>query len=200
MTGTVPCPGCGRAYPAERFALGRTLRCACGARAGVRLDTGIAALRPPRFLADVMLGGLARWLRALGYDTAWEARIADPELVRRGVDEGRVVLTRDTRLAEEWWLDAVFLVAAQAPLEQLREAAARFSLSPGAAFTRCLRCNVPLVPISSAEAVGRIPPAVLATATEFRRCPSCARVYWEGSHTARMRREIHRALGGTSPP
>lgn len=200
VAGTVPCPGCGRGYGAGRFATGRSLQCACGARVGLRRETGIGREERPRFLADVMLGGLARWLRALGYDTAWEAEIADDELVRRGLEERRMILTRDTRLVEEWWLDALVRVSAEAPLEQLREVADRFGLSAGAVFTRCLRCNVPLEPVSREEAAGRVPPDVLAGPGEIRRCPRCGRLYWEGSHTARMRQEIARALGDEAAP
>lgn len=78
--------------------------CACGVRVGRRLSRTIGD--PPRFAADAMLGGLARWLRALGYDTAWASPVDDDALVRRAVDEGRVVLTRDVGLAEAWWMDA----------------------------------------------------------------------------------------------
>ncbi len=49
----------------------------------------------PRFLADCNVGRLARWLRALGYDASYHARIGDSELVREAAAENRVVLTRD---------------------------------------------------------------------------------------------------------
>ena len=36
----------------------------------------------PRFACDAMLGGLARWLRAAGYDACWQEGIDDGELIR----------------------------------------------------------------------------------------------------------------------
>lgn len=189
----IPCPGCRREYPEARFAGGRTLTCACGTRVGRRLEVERGA-GPPRFMVDSMLGGLSRWLRVLGYDAAWEAEIPDPELVRRGVEEGRWILTRDRRLAEEWWVEGLVLLGSDEPLVQLREVAEAVGLSAGAVFTRCLRCNVPLRALTPEDAGARVPPAVRAGGGELAECPACARVYWEGSHTARMRREVERAL------
>ena len=198
MTDPVPCPGCGRTYPAERFAAGRSLICACAARVGVPLRTGAGDHGAPlRFAADAMLGGLARWLRALGHDTTWEAEIADDEVVRRAVAGGRALLTRDRGLAAEWWIDPLLLLRADAPLAQLAETAARFPLRGDRLFSRCLRCNVPLEPAGGADVLARVPADLRARQAVFHRCPRCTRVYWEGSHTARMRDDIAAVLGPT---
>ncbi|HEX2091141.1 MAG TPA: Mut7-C RNAse domain-containing protein [Longimicrobiaceae bacterium] len=197
---TLPCPGCGRPYPDDgRFALGRTLICACGTRMGRRVETGAAAADPPRFLADSMLGGLARWLRVLGYDAAWEAEIADAELVRRGAGEGRWILTRDRALAEEWWTEGLLRVRSDDPLEQLREVAGVVPLSERGIFSRCTRCNLPLEGAPAEAVAARVPVPVRAEQPELRGCPGCGRVYWEGSHTARMRRIVARALAPAAP-
>jgi len=190
---TITCPRCGRGYGAERFAGGRTLHCACGARVGVPFQSGVAE-RPgrPRFLADSMLGGLARWLRILGYDAEWEPQIDDRELVRRGLEERRWILTRDRRLAEAWWTDSLLLIRADHPVEQLGEVAARVPISTSRLFTRCSRCNRRLERLPPAEEARLRPPDV---AGPVRRCPRCGRIYWQGSHTARMRRTLVAALG-----
>lgn len=192
---TIPCPGCGRPYPDDgRFAGGRTLSCTCGARVGRRVESTRTAGEEPRFMVDSMLGGLARWLRVLGYDAAWEPEIPDPELVRRGVEERRIVLTRDRRLAEEWWLEDLLLLREEDPLAQLSQVAEAMGLSTGRAFTRCTVCNTPVLPTDPGEVADRLPLAVRERGTPVARCPGCDRVYWEGSHTARMRRELARAL------
>jgi uncharacterized protein with PIN domain len=191
----VPCPRCGRGYGAERFAGGRTIHCACGARVGVPFHSGVAERAGrPRFLADSMLGGLARWLRILGYDTAWEPEIDDRELVRRGVAEHRWILTRDRRLVDAWWTDNLLLLSPDDPLEQLREVAARVPLSLSRIFTRCSRCNRRLEKLPPAEAALLRPPDVTGA---LRRCPQCGRIYWQGSHTRRMRATLEAALGET---
>jgi uncharacterized protein with PIN domain len=185
---SVACPRCGRIYGAERFAGGRTIHCACGERLGVPFRSGVAE-RPgrPRFLADAMLGGLARWLRILGYDAEWEPQIDDRELVRRGLAEQRWVLTRDRRLAESGWTDNLLLIASDDPLDQLREVARRVPLSAARIFTRCSRCNRRLQKLSAEEAARLRPPAVTGP---LRRCPECGRLYWQGSHTERMVQRI----------
>jgi uncharacterized protein with PIN domain len=182
----VPCPRCGRSYDGALFAFGRTLHCTCGARVGCGERAVLEGA--PRFAADAMLGRLARWLRILGFDTSWEAHVADETLVRSAIAEGRIVLTRDRRLPEEWTVAPIVVLRAEDLRGQLGELGSRLDLPPHARpFTRCNRCNEPLLRASAARVAGRVPPSVAATHTEFLRCPRCERVYWEGSHVARMR-------------
>jgi len=146
-------------------------------------------------MVDAMLGRLARWLRLLGFDTAYETDIADGELVRRALSEHRIILTRDRALPEEWRVSAIHLVAAERPIEQLREVAAAFDLAGRIRlFTRCSRCNAPLEEAGREEASRRVPQRVLDRVEHFLHCPLCDRFYWSGSHTQRMRRMIDRAL------
>lgn len=190
------CPGCGRGYAADRLAHGRTFRCTCGARVGRRLETGLrAAPGEPRFAADVMLGKLARWLRALGYDAAWEPAVEDAELVRRGLEEGRLILTRDRRLAADWWVDSIVLVRADDPLEQLREVAAAVPLTRARIFTRCTHCNRALESAPDDEVRARVSPAIRERHADFSRCPACRRVYWKGGHVERMERALDGIVG-----
>lgn len=191
---SVPCPGCGRAYAASRLGGGRSRACACGARVGIPLEAHAPA-DPPRFLCDSMLGGLARRLRTLGYDAAWHPEIADDALVAEGVRERRWILTRDRALVAEWWLDSLLLLRAAHPHAQLLEVAARLPLSDAGLFTRCSRCNDPLRPLAPAQAEGRAPDEVVRRGHPLAECPACRRVYWEGSHTARMRDGLRALLG-----
>ncbi len=158
---------------------------------------------PPRFLADAMLGGLARWLRILGLDAAYEPHLEDRAVVPRARAEGRTVLTRDRQFQAAERQVPIYLVQTEGPMEQLREVVERFRLGHCLApFTRCTRCNIPLLrlegepipadPVSSRPAVPRA--ALLCGAPVFR-CPACGRLYWEGSHTRRMRDAVARALG-----
>ncbi|HEX8275400.1 MAG TPA: Mut7-C RNAse domain-containing protein [Longimicrobiaceae bacterium] len=193
----IHCPGCGRTYSAaDRFALGRTRVCACGTRVGLPAHVEWKDGDAPRFFADSMLAGLARWLRVLGYDAAHEAAVDDAELVRRAAEERRLVLTRDRGLAEEWWTDGVLLLRAERPLEQLREVADATGIGPAAPFSRCTRCNLPLGDPPAGAMEARVPEEVRAGNRPLRGCAGCGRVYWEGSHTERMRRAVEGALGG----
>jgi uncharacterized protein len=141
---------------------------------------------PPRFIADVMLGRLARWLRVLGYDTLYSSELGDPELARIARLQGRVLLTRDVELAQRRGLQVILLTDDQVEA-QLRAVAHALHLSTGEAFSRCVDCNVPLVDFNRAEARPLVPPYVFATQSHFRRCPQCGKVYWRGTHWAHMR-------------
>jgi uncharacterized protein with PIN domain len=193
---TVPCPGCGREYDTSLFAFGRTRHCTCGTRVGLAVQSSAAdPASSPRFFADAMLGRLARWLRILGYDTSYEAHVEDAALVRRAVQEKRVILTRDRALPEEFRVPALVLVEAERPAEQLRELVTRLGLdTEGRLFTRCSRCNAELEPVPRSQIAERVPARVLRDHERFKHCPGCGRVYWEGSHVDRIRSAIRRAL------
>jgi uncharacterized protein len=159
--------------------------------------------REPRFLADAMLERLARWLRVLGFDTASGSAAADAELLRRAEEEGRALLTRDRRLARRGRVRESLLVLGDEPLDQLREVMAHFRLeAPRELFTRCLICNTVLRSASVEDVGSPLPPAARECPETLRQCPRCGRIYWEGSHTRRMRSALERALGlwETLPP
>jgi uncharacterized protein with PIN domain len=142
-----------------------------------------------------MLGRVAHWLRLLGFDCAYESDVSDRALVERALRDSRVILTRDRRLPEEWTLAAVYVVSARETFDQLAEVVRSFDLTYRIdLFSLCSRCNVALVEASLQEAQGRVPPRIVLTQTRFRRCPRCERVYWEGSHTSRMRRVVERIV------
>jgi len=142
---------------------------------------------PLVFLADAHLGGLARFLRMLGFDTLYEQRIADAEIRRLAHAENRIVLTRDRDLLKCRDIARGYYVRALKPEAQLREMAARYRLAGEARpFTRCLHCNLPLAPVAKADIAHRLPPKVAALHEAFTHCAGCDRVYWPGSHYARM--------------
>jgi len=143
----------------------------------------------PRFLCDAMLGRLARWLRVLGYDAGY-ADLPDDGLVALARAEGRVLLTRDTRLIRRPDVGPCAFIRHDRVRDQLRQVAADCHLGPARAGTRCLRCNVALEDLPRDAAAGRVPPHVWRTHQQFTRCPSCARIYWPGTHWDHMTHEL----------
>jgi uncharacterized protein with PIN domain len=190
----IPCPRCGRAYDVTLFEFGRTLWCTCGSR--VALAPRERRLGPERrFFADAMLGRLARWLRLLGFDCAWEPDIADARLVRRAVDEGRIVLTRDRGLPEAWRISGIHRVDSEKVRDQLAEVVRALDLAAEIRLlSRCSQCNAPLRPAAPEEVEACVPPRVLERHDAFEACPDCGRVYWEGSHTDQIRRLVDALL------
>ncbi len=142
-----------------------------------------------KFLADSMLGRLATWLRLLGYDTVYIAHADDHDLARRARAENRVLLTRDVELTRRRGVHAL-LIESQKIDEQLAQVFHALQLTAQEAFSRCAECNVVLEEVSKEAVRGVVPPYVLQTKSRFRRCPHCARVYWRGTHWARIVAQI----------
>ena len=141
-----------------------------------------------RFVADAHLGGLARFLRMLGFDTLHRNAFSDEEIRRLADEERRIVLTRDRELLKCREIARGSYVRALKPEAQLREVAARYALPAHARpFSLCLGCNLPLRPVVREEVAHRVPPPVYALHEQFVRCPGCGGVFWPGSHYARMR-------------
>jgi hypothetical protein len=142
--------------------------------------------RTPRFVCDVMLGRLCKWLRVLGYDCRY-ADGPDEELVTLARADDRVLLTRDTGLLRRRDLGRFLFIRHDRVQGQLRQVAGAFGLDLAAGVgTRCIRCNEPLEALARQAAAGRVPPYVWRTQETFARCPACARIYWPGTHVDHM--------------
>jgi len=143
----------------------------------------------PAFWCDAMLGGLARWLRAAGYDAAWVEGIDDADLLRRALADGRILLTCDSGLAVHGAIRtgrvrAVFLPPGLDKFEQLRLVLARLGLARRA--PRCMACGGRLVPIPREAARPEVPPRTFAWCDAYFRCDRCAKVFWQGTHWHRI--------------
>lgn len=144
-----------------------------------------APTEPPRFVLDVHLGTLARRMRLLGIDTAYDRDAADNALVERSLAEQRVLLTRDRGLLHRRALRWGAHVNGQAPDEQLREVLERFALSPRP-WTRCPACNGTLKDVAKEEVEALLPAGTRRCYDAFSRCTACGKVYWRGAHGDRL--------------
>lgn len=151
------------------------------------------------FIADSMLGRLAKWLRALGYDVLYQSRW-DPGVLDRLVNEGRLLLSRCRKTVERY--EAAILVTGDRVGEQLAELRGSLDLCPDASglFTRCLVCNVPLERAPEERVREGVPDYVFHQAgPDIRFCPSCRRFFWPGSHRERMLRQLETWGFGKKP-
>ena len=141
-----------------------------------------------------MLGKLARGLRILGYDTGFKPDIADSELVRLGVAEDRIILTRDTQLMRK--LDRVphLEIWDNDWEDQIIQVVRNFNLNTRKLFGRCLICGgeIHLVPKNNIEK--KVPPYIFQKHEKFRQCTGCGKLYWAGSHLKRMRVTFRRLM------
>ena len=154
-----------------------------------------------RFIVDMNVGKLARWLRMIGYDALFINGIDDDRLIDIALAEERVVLTKDTQIMRRRVVTSgrlkVVLIEKDNPKEQLGQVVKTLSLDwQSGQFTRCLECNHKLVPRTQEEVKELVPPYVFRTQNQYMQCPSCLRVYWRGTHWQRMRGELERLIKG----
>jgi uncharacterized protein with PIN domain len=138
-----------------------------------------------RLLADATLGRLAKWLRILGYDTAYQAEPDEFAVLRLARAEGRLLLTRNRALAAHPGMRALLITSDELD-NQLRQVRDVIGFPPEEAQSRCPVCNEPLVDADSELVAARVPPYVRRTHMRFSLCVSCDQVYWRGTHWQRM--------------
>lgn len=144
------------------------------------------------FLCDRMLGRLCRKLRLLGYDAELNPEKEAGRFFLNAEFEGRIAVTRARGLRDRPGAPPVVLESTEAD-EQIIELFSKIGEKPALEpFTRCLECNVPLEDAEVSAVAGRVPAYISERFDRFHRCPSCGRIYWEGSHFEAMADEIGR--------
>ena len=142
-------------------------------------------LRSVRFVLDVHLGKLAMLLRMLGFDTQYSNDFADEQICTIANRDHRIILTRDRGLLKRRSVTHGCHIRAQNPRQQLMEVVRRLDLTGCCSpFTRCLRCNTPLVDVP--EKVGKN--------HRYRTCSACGRLYWRGSHWRNMQSLVRKVV------
>jgi len=141
-----------------------------------------------KFIADVMLGRLAKHLRLLGIDILYDRTLGDNEIIRLSLEQDRVILTRDTGLAKRPLATRHLFITSDRIREQLDQVLASFD--PKSAIhplTRCAVCNEPLTSIKKKDVMNRVPDYVHEKYSSFLECPKCGRIYWQGTHIRKMK-------------
>lgn len=150
-----------------------------------------AAEKPPSeaFLADAMLGSLARKLRIFGFDTDYLVDTDDDEVLKRGIEQGRVILTADKEFFKRITKHGTrgVLVGSEGDLEGMVHVLSKLGLTldDEKMGSRCAACNGLLKEVTPKEADG-VPEGVLHHHSQFYKCSSCGKIYWEGGHMERM--------------
>ncbi|HXG12702.1 MAG TPA: Mut7-C RNAse domain-containing protein [Gemmataceae bacterium] len=148
-----------------------------------------------RFACDAMLGSLARWLRAAGYDTFWQAGIDDWDLVRLALRERRILLSSDTGIfrigcVRDGDLPALFIPHGLSKEQQLAFVLRRHGLTPRP--PRCMACGGGLAEVPREQVRDRVPAGSFARQEHFYQCDRCGRLFWPGTHWQRIARLLER--------
>lgn len=152
------------------------------------------------FIADVMLGRLARWLRLLGFDALYYSNISDYKLLKVAREQGRLILTRDTRLIKIKGIKDYLLIRSNDSFEQLLEVIEALNLRHFKLFSRCALCNGLLSRVSDkTEVKDSVPEFVFLNFHSFLRCSECGRIYWEGTHPKMLKDKLAEVLSSYPP-
>jgi uncharacterized protein with PIN domain len=152
-----------------------------------------------RFLVDGMLGGLARWLRILGYEVRYDASAKDNNLLTIAGKENMVLLTRDEELHQRAIAKKIVsaLVVGETEEERLAQMAKAFGvrLETNMAETKCPECGANLMEKSKTALSDEVPEESLKLYNQFWKCSNqnCGKVYWVGSHWKQIRQTLEEA-------
>lgn len=144
-------------------------------------------LRQPKFIADIHLGSLAKYLRMFGFDVLYKNNYSNEEIVEISVNDNRTILTRDRELLKNNRIMHGYWIRSEDIEHQVKELINRFDLKKNISeFVRCLECNNILEPIEKEKIEERIPPKVKQYQNEFWYCSHCDKIYWKGTHYEKM--------------
>jgi len=145
-----------------------------------------------RFTVEMTLGKLAKWLRILGFDTAYAANVTGEELIDTA--RNRILLTRTKRIRNMKIPKRCIFITSNHPFEQLREVILALDIEKEdiRPFSRCIQCNTSIRLVEKNAVRGKVPDYIWETQDTFHTCSHCRRIYWSGSHTQRSRDIINR--------
>lgn len=149
------------------------------------------SLRTTKFILDVHLGKLARYLRFLGFDTYYRNDLDDDEIIKLSASEKRIILTRDKGILKNGGVTHGYYVRNQKPPDQLQEIIDKFDLREKIKpFSRCSCCNGRIKKVSKQSIIKLLKPLTIKHFDEFFQCTECKNIYWEGSHFEKLSKWI----------
>jgi uncharacterized protein with PIN domain len=156
-------------------------------------------LRRNKFIADINLGDIVKYMRVLGFDLFYDPLLTPREIIEISNTENRTILTRSRKLLKfKEVTHGIFLRPGTTP-EQIRRIIDYLDIKDNIKpFSRCLGCNTLLKSVSKEKILNRIPPKTKEFCDEYVQCPSCDKIYWKGTHFMNMKKIVRQILGDFS--
>ncbi len=134
-----------------------------------------------------MLGRLAKWMRLLGFDTAYFRNINGKTIIYHSRKEGRTILTRSKIMSEKY--DDSILIESENLMDQLKQITNIVKIN--LPFSRCPVCNTKTEKASKEEVKNAVPAYIFEIHNDFKRCPECGKVFWKGTHYKEIKKVIN---------
>ena len=182
-----------RAGGSQSTPLATYLKMSAGARGVYHIYMADECNDQPGFICDAMLGGLARWLRAAGYDAEFEYGIHDAELIRRAKESGRTILSCDGPLFDRNIIKNGLIKAIYVPQQLDKFGALRYvmrKLKLPLRTPRCMACGGAPAEVPKHTVMGEAPPLAYRNCEQFWRCSRCGKLLWHGTHWQKITRRL----------
>jgi len=151
--------------------------------------------KEPRFILDVHLGKLAKYMRVMGFDTLYQTDYSDDEILEIALEENRIILTCDLGILRNGMAKWGYYIRSRVSKVQLVEVMDTFSLREKSnPFSRFTKCNGLVEVVPKEQIVDRLYPQTSKFYNDFFRCSSCKQIYWEGSHFKSIKKFINENL------
>jgi len=155
-------------------------------------------LRRHKFIADINLGNIVKYMRVLGFDVYYDSLLSNHEIIEISKRENRIILTKSRKLLKFKDVTHGIFIRPGTTTEQIRRIIDYLDIKDNIKpFSRCLRCNTLLKSVLKEKILDRIPPKTKEFCDEYVQCRSCDKIYWKGTHFINMKKVIRQILNQT---
>jgi uncharacterized protein with PIN domain len=152
-------------------------------------------LRRTKFIADINLGHIVKYMRIIGFDTYYDPLLSPHEIIEISKREDRIILTQSRKLLKFKAVTHGILIRPGTPTNQVKQIIDTLDIKDSIKlFSRCLRCNILLKNVPKDKVLDRIPPKAKKNCDQYVECQSCDKIYWKGGthfiHTKKAVRQL----------
>ena len=152
-------------------------------------------LRRNKFIADINLGDIVKYMRVLGLDLYYDPLLSTREIIEISKRENRIILTKSRKLLKFKEVSHGIFIRPGTTTEQIRRIIDYLDIKDNTKpFSRCLGCNTLLNIVLKEKILDRIPPKTKEFCDEYVQCPSCDKIYWKGTHFIHMKKVVSQIL------
>lgn len=148
-------------------------------------------LRRTKFIADINLADIVKYMRALGFDVCFASSLSARKIVEVSKRENRIILTKSRKLLKFKEVTHAILIRPETTEQQIKRIIDFLDIKDNIKpFSRCLRCNSLVKSVSKETMADRIPLKTKEFCDQYTYCKSCDKIYWNGTHFINMNKTI----------